>query len=101
MELLDQSYFLMIWSNTLKMKKLKQQLKKYLHLIIQKIQLIKPNLYGKKKLIAGFEYGLLIANVAKEQGVELTPETVLVAEKMITTEFKQNNCQELANQMIP
>lgn len=58
-------------------------------------------IFGRKKLFLAFEYGLLISEVAKEQGVELTPEIVTRAEKMIENEFRNHGPEFLATQIVP
>ena len=73
---------------------------KYLKQLIQKLKPKIP-IYGNRKLIASLEYGLIIADVAKKQGVELTKEMVESIEKMILTEFKAKNVQRLAIEMVP
>lgn len=57
--------------------------------------------FGKKKLLLAFEYGVILSQVAKEQGVELTPEMVLRAEAMIENEFSTQNPTRLAVEMTP
>lgn len=59
--------------------------------------------FGRKKLLLAFEYGLLFADVAKKQGVELTPELVMKAEMMLENEFSKQTATYLAmpNNMVP
>lgn len=56
---------------------------------------------GRKKLFLAFEYGLILAEVAQKQGVELTPEIVERAERMIESEFKSHGPEFLATQIVP
>ena len=56
---------------------------------------------NKKKLLLAFEYGLVISNVAKEHGVEVTSEFVQKAEEMIENEFLNNDATRLSIDMIP
>jgi hypothetical protein len=63
--------------------------------------MLKLPLFGKKKLLLAFEYGLTISQVAKEQGVELTPELVEKAEKIIFNEFKNQTPTRVSVEMIP
>jgi len=60
-----------------------------------------PFYFGRKKLFLAFEYGLILSEVAQKQGVELTPEIVARAEKMIENEFKNNDPTHLATQIVP
>jgi len=48
-----------------------------------------------------FEYGVLIAEAAKELNVELTPEIIKNAEVMIVGEFSSRTVEELATDMLP
>jgi len=58
-------------------------------------------LFGPKKLLLAFEYGLLISQVAKEQNVELTPEIAERAERMIYNEFKSHDDEFIATRAVP
>lgn len=58
-------------------------------------------LYNKEKLILAFEYGLILSDVAKQKGVEVTPEMVKRAEELITKEFKANTASYNATHMVP
>lgn len=55
----------------------------------------------RAKLLLAFEYGLLLYDVAKQQGVELTPELVERAEKMIESEFENQTATFLAGNIVP
>ncbi len=56
--------------------------------------------FSKNKLKLAFEYGLILAEVAKEQGVEVTPEMSKRAEVMIENEFKKDE-MTIALEMTP
>jgi len=58
-------------------------------------------LFGKSKVLMAFEYGVLIAEAAKELNVELTPEIIKNAEVMIVGEFSSRTVEELATDMLP
>ena len=58
-------------------------------------------LYNKEKLLLAFEYGLTISDVAKRQGIELTPEIVKRAENLIEKEFKSQTAEYCATHMVP
>lgn len=58
-------------------------------------------IYSNKKLLLALEYGLIIADVAKNQGVELKKDDVILIEKMLLNEFKHYNSKDLAFKMIP
>ena len=58
-------------------------------------------LFGKKKLKLAFEYGLTIADVAKQQNVELTPEIIDRAEHIILEEFSTKSPTRVFVDMIP
>lgn len=57
--------------------------------------------FGKKKLFLAFEYGVVLADVAQKQGIELTPEIVARAEKMLENEFRNETASHLAVTMVP
>lgn len=64
------------------------------------------NLFGSRKpdtqrAILAFEYGVVLARTAIEQGIELTPELVKKAEVMIEGEFSTKTIDNLAGQMLP
>ncbi len=62
---------------------------------------VKLGLFGKKKLLMAFEYGLTISEVAHEQKVELTPEMIQKAEKIILDSFSRNTTERVATEMLP
>lgn len=57
--------------------------------------------YSIEKVRLAFEYGLTIARTANEMKVELTPELVEKAEKMIEGEFSAQSPTHLAGNMVP
>lgn len=59
--------------------------------------MLKIPLHSNKKLLLAFEFGIHIADVAKEQGVELTPELVKRAEHILLNEFQTRGAQYIAN----
>lgn len=63
--------------------------------------MLKLPFFGRDKLILAFEYGLILAEVAKKQNVELTPEIVIRAEKMLENEFKNQRATFLATNIVP
>lgn len=56
-------------------------------------------LHSTKKVILSFEFGVVLSNVAKEMNVELTPEIMARAEKIIEAEFKKRTASHLAGHM--
>ena len=58
-------------------------------------------LYNKQKLLLAFEYGIVLGDVAKQKGVEVTPELVKRAEELIEKEFRANTASYNATHMIP
>lgn len=57
--------------------------------------------YGNKKLRLAFEYGVTIADVAKQNNVEVTPELIARAEEIIIKEFSTKNSSKVACEMTP
>ncbi len=58
-------------------------------------------LYGKKKLILSFEYGIILSQVAKERGIELTMELIARCEEIIEKEFTAKSTNRVALDMVP
>lgn len=58
-------------------------------------------IYGKTKLLLAFEYGLVLAETASKQNVELNQELSLRAEDMIENEFSKNDATHCGVQMLP
>lgn len=56
---------------------------------------------ARAKILLAFEYGILLADVAKQQGVEMTPELVKRAEVMIENEFATQSASHLAGNVVP
>lgn len=56
-------------------------------------------IYGEKKLITAFEYGMLLSESAKTQKVELTREIVERAEEIIKKEFREKDWEQLNQDM--
>lgn len=63
--------------------------------------MFKLPIFGKKKLLLAFEAGLLIDQVAKQQGREVTKELVERTEKIILQEFSENSAERIAINMVP
>lgn len=63
--------------------------------------MFKLPLFGKKKLLLAFEYGLVIDLVAKEHNVEVSKELIKKVEDIILQEFTENTSTHLAVQMVP
>ena len=63
--------------------------------------MVKISLFGKKKLLLAFEYGVILSQVAKEHNVELTPEIVKRAEQVLINEFQTKSPTKLAVEMTP
>lgn len=62
------------------------------------LKLFKPK-YEIEKVRLAFEYGVVMSQVAKEQGIEVTPELVKRAETMIENEFANQTAEFLAGNM--
>jgi len=58
-------------------------------------------LFGKRKLLLSFEYGVILAQAALENKVELTPELIAKAEEMIIGEFSKKDATRVAVDMVP
>ena len=55
----------------------------------------------RAKLLLAFEYGIVLADVAKKQKVKMTPELVARAEVMIENEFSIQTASHLAGNIVP
>jgi len=64
-------------------------------------KLLSFRFYSRKKLLLAFEYGVIIAEVAQKQGVEVTPELMKKAEIMIESEFSKKSPTRLAVDTLP
>lgn len=62
---------------------------------------IKFWLFGDRKVLLAFEYGVVLSETAKKLNVELTPEIVVKAGAMIVGEFSTKTAEELATDMGP
>jgi len=56
-------------------------------------------LHSNKKLLLAFEWGVILADVAKKHKVKLTPEIIKRAEDIILKEFKEKSPSKLAGEM--
>lgn len=63
--------------------------------------MFKLPLFGKKKLLLAFEYGIVLSTVIRDQGKELTPEIVARCEEIIEKEFTAKSSNRVALDMIP
>ncbi len=63
--------------------------------------LLKLPIFGRKKLLLAFEYGLTLAQTAHEMKVELTREHVERAERMLENEFKSQTASRIATNIVP
>ena len=61
----------------------------------------RPPVYGKRTLRIAFEFGVVLSEVAKERGIELTPETSERAEKILINELKINGLKKTALNFTP
>ena len=61
--------------------------------------MFKLPIYGKKKLLLAFEYGMVLAKTAHENKFEITPEFMEKAEVMIEGEFTAQNPTQLSIDM--
>ncbi len=60
-----------------------------------------PFIFGRKKLLLAFEYGVVIADVARKMKVRMTPELIKKAEIMLEGEFTSQSATHLATNMTP
>ena len=58
-------------------------------------------IYSDRKLLTAFEYGVVLATVALERKVPLTPELVKKMEDIILEEFRSKDWKTLNTEMIP
>jgi len=58
-------------------------------------------LYGKKTLRLSLEFGLVLSEVAKEKGVEITPEITQRAEDIFLSEIKLKGMKKTALNFVP
>lgn len=57
--------------------------------------------FGKKKILLSFEYGVILSQVAKERGIEVTPELIKKAEEMLINECETQGPTFMAINMLP
>ncbi len=62
---------------------------------------LKLPIFGRKKLLLAFEYGAAITETAREMKVDITPEFMERAEKMIENEFRTQTPTFLATNIVP
>lgn len=60
-----------------------------------------PFIFGRKKLLLAFEYGIILGQAAHKQDIEVTPELVEKGEKMVEGEFTSKSATQLAVEMEP
>ncbi len=65
------------------------------------LEMFRIPLFGKKKLLLSFEYGLIIAKLAEEHKVEVTPELIARAEAMLLGEARTQSAAHMAVNTIP
>jgi len=69
---------------------------------MKRIRLLLPlPLFGKKKLMLAFEYGLNIRETATGMKMEITPELVARAEHILLNECKRKSATDVACMMVP
>jgi len=60
-----------------------------------------PPIYGNKTLKIAFEFGVVLSEVARKQGVKLTPEISTRAEDILIQELKIKGMNKTALNFIP
>ena len=68
--------------------------------LLKKYKMFKIPLYGKKKLVMAMEYGVILATVAKDRNIELTPEIVARLEDIVVKEFTDKSYERVSLDMI-
>lgn len=63
--------------------------------------MFKLPLFSRAKLLLAFEYGVILADCAKQNKVEMTPELIKKAEIMIENEFRIQTASKLATNTVP
>jgi len=63
--------------------------------------MLKIPLFSKTKLLLAVEYGVILSETAKKQGVELTPKMVEKMQEIVFNEFKNNNTTRVSVEMVP
>lgn len=57
------------------------------------------SIFGKKKLLLAFEFGIVLSDVAKDLNIEMTREIVLRAEKLLENEMRHSTASDFACKM--
>lgn len=68
-------------------------------MILTPFHQMKIPFHSNKKLLLAFEYGIILAEVARQQGVEVTKEISERAEEIILNEFQRKGAEKLALEM--
>jgi len=69
--------------------------------VLKNLRKAKLPFYGKPTLKIGIEFGLVLSEVAKEQGVKITPEITQKAEDIFIEEIKINGMEKTALNFVP
>ena len=69
--------------------------------MIKNLHLKKNTITNKTRYLLALEYGVILSETAKNQGVELTEKMVKKAEAMFLSECETSTDTELAVNMIP
>ena len=72
-------------------------------LVIYKVNnfMKRPSIYGKKTLRIAFEFGLVLSEVARQRGVELTEEISIRAEDILIKEIAERGYRDTALNFVP
>ncbi len=65
------------------------------------ISYLKPGIFGKSKILLSFEYGFVISDIAKKLDVEITPEIMNRAERILLDVARGSTSERMAVDMIP
>jgi len=57
--------------------------------------------YGNKTLKVAFEFGLVLSEVSKDKGIDLTSEISARAEEVLIKELKENGLEKTALNFVP
>ena len=58
-------------------------------------------IYNRSEMTLAFEFGMLLSEVAKEQGVVLTSEITTRAEEILLRELKTKSWKKVSLEMVP
>ncbi len=58
-------------------------------------------IYGNKTIKLAFEFALVLSEVAKEKGIEMTPEISQKAEDIFIKEIREQGLEAVACQFVP